>query len=247
MTNEAQEILNHPCWKTLNQEQQDLLAKEMEGKHPLNWQGMMNWWGEQNDWCEREEELREQQMSWLLESNGPLGDLLEWLQENDSELDELFYSQLVEHLQEPDYFRINYQWEDQPNLSWGQIEMVKANGDMTDRLQDWRYFYEEITEAYLREHGFAEWLDEYLDKEEDEISDDDRSEFVQLIESHIFNYGLYTHKGDAKAGNKLLHKCIAVTLNNSMNNPETDDLTMEQMRGLVETMTAVAEMNKKLA
>ena len=95
MTNK-QEILNHVCWKTLNQEQQNLLTKEMEGEYPNNWEGMTDWWPD--DWSEREEGLREQQLDWLLGSNGPLGDLLGWLLENDSELDEDLHSQLEHHL-----------------------------------------------------------------------------------------------------------------------------------------------------
>ena len=228
-----QEIIAHPCWKTLDQEQQNFLIKGMESK----WNGLMDWWCNHEEWPEREEQLRDQQLYNLEESN--LNILIAWLQDADDDLDEDLHSQLVEHLQEPDYYEINGKWEQQANLSWAQREMVKSNGDTTDRLQGWTYFYTEIAESYLSEHGFADWLDEYLDEEVDQISDNDRTNFLSLIEENIFQHSQpYIYQGDPKAGNQLVIKCIEAALENKSD----DDLTDEEEKGLVATMANVKQV-----
>jgi len=232
-----QDITDHFCWPTLDQEQKNFLLKGMESK----WDGLMHWWCNHEEWPEREEQLRDQQLYNLEESN--LNTLIAWLQDADDDLDEALFSQLVEHLQDPDYYEINGQWEQQVNLSWAQIEMVKSNGNTTDRLQGWIYFYAEITESYLREHGFADWLDQYLDEQVDEISDDDRTNFLSLIEENIFQRGhAYVYQGDPKAGNKLVIKCIETALENKSD----DDFTVEEEKGLVATMAKVKQVLNRI-
>lgn len=229
-----QNVHDHPCWKSLDQEQKNFLLKGIESK----WDGLMDWWCNHEEWPEREEQLRDQQLYNLEESN--LNTLIAWLQDADDDLDEALFSQLVEHLQDPDYYEINGQWEQQVNLSWAQIEMVKSNGNTTDRLQGWIYFYAEITESYLREHGFADWLDQYLDEEVDQISDDDRTNFLSLVEENIFQRGnAYAYQGDPKAGNQLVIKCIEAALENKGD----DDFTDEEEKGL---LAAMANINHAL-
>ena len=121
---------------------------------------------------------------------------------------------------------------------------MRYGAGQRDRLQDWMYFYSEITEAYLREHGFAEWLDEYLDEDEDEISDDDRYQFVQLIEDHIFQHGksyTYGSPSDAKEGNDLLIKCIMIALERCVD----DDFTVDEFKALVATMGEISKKQKE--
>ena len=114
--------------------------------------------------------------------------------------------------------------------------MVKSNGDTTDRLEGWTYFYTEITESYLREHGFSNWLDEYLDEELCQITDDDRTSFLSLIEANIFRHGqTYIYQGDPQAGNQLVIKCIEMTLINS----KDGDLSDEEKNNLLNTVVTV--------
>ena len=116
---------------------------------------------------------------------------------------------------------------------------MKSNGDTTDRLQGWIYFYTEISESYLREHGFSDWLDQYLDEEVDQISDDDRINFLSLIEENIFQRSnAYVYQGDAKAGNQLVIKCIEIALENKSD----DDFTDEEEKGFVATMANVKQV-----
>lgn len=230
------DLTKHASWEELSEQQKAIIERESPGEYPHTWLGLIDFWVNSNELGQQEESLRDRQIEWLGNECHLYASMcfaLEMLllsdhdDEDTEDLIDDIQTQLRQHIDALDYWKINGD-DTFSGISWIQKETVKANGDMTDRLQGWRYFQDDAIEMYFKSIGWD--LNAWCEEEERENVQTQRYDYVEQIKCSVWGYDkehLAQNASNQEEGDQIIAKAIQLILKESNDEDITKDQKVE--------------------